>query len=297
MSNQDKFNAVDRAALENMSTQELNDLLRQTFELSALTDEDTNLILMITEVLDIRDKADNYIPVDVDVAWEDFKKEYLPLAEKGTSLYDFEDDETDVLNEHIPVTTTKKKRWTFKRIAGIAAALAIVIFAVGSLVPQADGSNLWSAFVEWTKETFGFNKDFQGEHEGYPEQLLALDTLLRDHGLSSMELLPKYIPEGYKEDITFCDERENTTVFLCQLSNDGNYIVLQYRLLKNEVLTEYQKNDGEPEEYVLNNLTHYITQNLDLFSASWVNGSMECSIQNVYSHDELIKMINSIYEE
>ena len=280
-----------------MSTQELNDLLRQTFELSALTDEDTNLILMITEVLDIRDKADNYIPVDVDVAWEDFKKEYLPLAEKGTSLYDFEDDETDVLNEHIPVTTTKKKRWTFKRIAGIAAALAIVIFAVGSLVPQADGSNLWSAFVEWTKETFGFNKDFQGEHEGYPEQLLALDTLLRDHGLSSMELLPKYIPEGYKEDITFCDERENTTVFLCQLSNDGNYIVLQYRLLKNEVLTEYQKNDGEPEEYVLNNLTHYITQNLDLFSASWVNGSMECSIQNVYSHDELIKMINSIYEE
>ena len=55
MSNKDKFNAVDYTALEKMSTQELEDLLRKTFDQPALSDEDSNMILAITEVLDIRE--------------------------------------------------------------------------------------------------------------------------------------------------------------------------------------------------------------------------------------------------
>ena len=294
MSNKDKFNAVDYTALEKMSTQELKDLLRKTFDQPALSDEDSNMILAITEVLDIRDNNGDLIDVDVDAAWEKFQKEYLPLVDEDASSAT---NELDVLNEHVSETKTKKSRWTFKRIAGIAAALAIVIFAAGSLIPTADGSNVWSAFVEWTKETFGFNKDFQGEHEGYPEQLDKLYDLICNHGLSPMELLPKYIPEGYEEETTFCDEQEKVTVFLCQLNNGDNSIVLQYCLSESEVTTEYQKNDGDPEEYEVGNLTHFIIKNMDVFTATWSRGSMECSIQNAPSHDELIKMINSIYEE
>ena len=168
MSNKDKFNAVDYTALEKMSTQELKDLLRKTFDQPALSDEDSNMILAISEVLDIRDNNGDLIDVDVDAAWEKFQKEYLPLVDEDASSAT---NELDVLNEHVSETKTKKSRWTFKRIAGIAAALAIVIFAAGSLIPTADGSNVWSAFVEWTKETFGFNKDVQGKHIDYPEQL------------------------------------------------------------------------------------------------------------------------------
>jgi hypothetical protein len=295
VSNKDKFNAVDYTALEKMSTQELKDLLRKTFDQPALSDEDSNMILAITEVLDIRDNNGDLIDVDVDAAWQKFQKEYLPLVDEDASSAT---NELDVLNEHVSETKTKKSRWTFKRIAGIAAALAIVIFAAGSLIPTANGSNLWSAFVEWTKETFGFNKDFQGEHIEYPEQLEKLSDLLREHGLSSMEILPKYIPAGYEEETTLVDERENATVFLCQLSKGNNSIVLQYRLLNdNYDSIEYQKNESAPEKYEVNSLTHYILSNMDVFTASWSKGSVECSIQNVPSHDELIKMINSIYEE
>lgn len=295
MSNQDKFNAVDYAALEKMSTKELKDLLQQTFDQPALSDEDTNQILAITEVLEIRKNEGDYIDVDVDAAWETFQKEYLPLVDEDASSAN---NETDVLNEHVQETSIKKKNRKFTKIAGIAAALAIVIFAAGSLIPTANGSNLWSAFVEWTKETFGFSKDFQGEHERVPEQLRELDKLLKAHDVHSTELLPKYIPDGYEEDATFCDERENATVFLCQLCSGDNYIVLQYRLLNNnDNSTEYQKNDTSPEEYEVNDLIHYIVQNLDVYTASWSRGSMECSIQNVPSHSELIKMVNSIYEE
>ena len=295
MSNKDKFNAVDYTALEKMSTQELKDLLRKTFDQPALSDEDSNMILAISEVLDIRDNNGDLIDVDVDAAWQKFQKEYLPLVDEDASSAD---NELDVLNEHVSETKTKKSRWTFKRIAGIAAALAIVIFAAGSLIPTADGSNVWSAFVEWTKETFGFNKDFQGEHIEYPKQLEQLDNLLRDHGLASTELLPRYVPEGYEEVDTRCDVKSNVTIFMCRLDNGEASIILQYRLIKNnEDSTEYQKNDSSPEEYIVSDLSHFIIQNLDVYTVTWSKGTMECSIQNVPSHDELIKMINSIYEE
>lgn len=294
MSNKDKFNAVDYTALEKMSTQELKDLLRKTFDQPALSDEDSNMILAISEVLDIRDNNGDLIDVDVDAAWQKFQKEYLPLVDEDASSAT---NELDVLNEHVSETKAKKSRWTFKRIAGIAAALAIVIFAAGSLIPTANGSNVWSAFVEWTKETFGFNKDFQGEHIEYPEQLEQLYSLFGEYSISAKDILPKYIPEGYEDDTTLCDERENATVFLCQLSNGDNNIVLLYRLLKNnEDAAEYQKNDSSPEEYIVGDLSHFIIQNLDVYTATWSKGTMECSIQNVPSHDELIKMINSIYE-
>ena len=295
MSNKDKFNAVDYTALEKMSTQELKDLLRKTFDQPALSDEDSNMILAITEVLDIRENNGDLIDVDVDAAWEKFQKEYLPLVDEDASSAD---NELDVLNEHVSETKTKKSRWTFKRIAGIAAALAIVIFAAGSLIPTANGSNVWSAFVEWTKETFGFNKDFQGEHISSSEQLNNLSTLLREHEVLANDILPKYIPEGYEENDTRCEERTDSIVFMCMLKKGTDSIILQYQLLENsESLTEYQKDDLSPELYTTNDLTHYIIKNMDVYTASWSNGNLECSIQNVPSHDELIKMINSIYEE
>lgn len=295
MSNKDKFNAVDYTALEKMSTQELKDLLRKTFDQPALSDEDSNMILAITEVLDIRENNGDLIDVDVDAAWAKFQKEYLPLVDEDASSAT---NELDVLNEHVSETKTKKSRWTFKRIAGIAAALAIVIFAAGSLIPTADGSNVWSAFVEWTKETFGFNKDFQGEHEGYPEQLNNLNNILREHEVLANDILPKYIPNGFEEVDTRYEERATSTVFMCMLNSGTDSIMLQYKLSeKSEALTEYQKDNLAPELYTTNGLTHYIIKNINVYTASWSNGNMECSIQNVPSRDELIKMINSIYEE
>ena len=295
MSNKDKFNAVDYTALEKMSTQELKDLLRKTFDQPALSDEDSNMILAITEVLDIRENNGDLIDVDVDAAWEKFQKEYLPLVDEDASSAA---NELDVLNEHVSETKTKKSRWTFTKIAGIAAALAIVIFAAGSLIPTANGSNVWSAFVEWTKETFGFNKDFQGEHEDYPEQLENLYNLLGEHGISSKDVLPKYVPEGYEEVDTRCDERQNSTLFLCMLDNGKNPIILQYNILKSgENPTEFQKDESSPEIYSAGGLDHHIINNIDVYTVLWSRGSMDCSIQNVPSYDELINIIDSIYEE
>ena len=291
MSNFDNFNTTDRAELERLSMDELNAILDASYEPDTRISMDTLLL-----VLDVIEKRVGKTPSpSLDAAWENIKKEHLRPAAQGAEA----EHETDIENGQSITPKTKKPKKILPRIVGIAAAVAIVIFAVGSLVPSANGSNLWSAFIEWTKETFGYMKTGEEKRGEIPGQLQELSDLMDSRDVFAAELLPTYIPEGYEAAATLCDDRENATVFSTMLSNGDDSIMLQYRLLKNaEATTEYQKNDGAVEEYVSdgNSDIFYIVGNLDLYTATWSDGNMECSIQNVPSHEELVKMIDSIYE-
>ena len=291
MSNHDNFNLTDPAELERLSLDELNAILDGDFASDDRISTDT--ILLVLE--EIEKRVGNTPSPTLDTAWESIKKEHLRPAAQGAEA----EHETDIENGQSITPKTKSRHKLLPRIIGIAAAVAIVIFAAGSFIPSANGSNLWSAFIEWTKEAFGYSKTVEENRGVIPQQLQELYDLLGDHGVPATELLPTYLPEGYEAVDTFCDERENETVFACQLEMDGQAMMLQYRLLNNgEATTEYQKNDGAVEEYVShgNRDVFYIVGNLDLFTATWSDGNMECSIQNVPSHEELIKMIDSIYE-
>lgn len=295
MSIHDKFNAVDRAALEKMSTQELKDLLCQMSDQFTAVDDESNAILEIVEVLKIRENNSDYIRLDVTTALETFREEFMPSAEIDPTIYT---DETDDEDEHSIHILPKKKRHSYAKVAGIAAAIAIVIFTAGCLIPTANGSNLWSAFARWTRETFGLNPVAESAHRAYPEELAELHKLLNDYEIPAEGLLPVYIPEGYEAVATDCVETEFDTMFLCQLQNDSDIIFLSY-LISNDDSGKpiYEKNDSDPEQVTINGQLYYIVQNVDLYSAIWQVHNVEASIQNVRSHDELLKIINSISTE
>jgi len=291
VSHYDNFNPIDHAALEQMTLDELYEIIDASYEPGVRISTDT-----VLEVLKEIENREGKIPSPtLDAAWETIKKEHLRPVEQGAEA----EHETDIENVQSIDSKTKKPKKILPRIVGIAAALAIVLFAAGSLIPQANGSNLWSAFIEWTKEAFGYMKSGEEIRGEIPEQLQELAALIRDHGVPASELLPTYIPEGYEAVNTRCDERENATVFTCMLQNGTDSIMLQYRCLEDiDAFTEYQKNDDEVETYIPKGTkdVFYIVGNLNLFTATWADGSMECSIQNVPSHEELMKMIDSIYE-
>ena len=289
MSNHDNFNLTDPAELERLSLDELNAILDGDFASDDRVSTDT--ILLVLE--EIEKRVGNTPSPTLDAAWETIKKEHLRPAAQGAEA----EHETDIENGQSITPTTNRRHKLLPRIIGIAAAVAIVIFAAGSFIPSANGSNLWSAFIEWTKEAFGYSKTVEEKRGEIPGQLQELSDLMDSHDVFAGELLPTYIPEGYELLDTRCDEQENATVFSCMLNNGEESIMLQYRLLKNgEATTEYQKNDEEVEEYQIAGFIHYIVRNLDLFTDTWANGNMECAIYNAPSHDELIKMIDSIYE-
>ncbi len=219
----------------------------------------------------------------VDAAWESFQRDYLPLAEQGETLYDPE---------------PKPKRRILPRVAGIAAALALVVLA-GFLIPTADGSSAWDTFVLWTKDTFGARSADPVDPAEYPAELQALYQLLADHNLAQANLLPRWLPEGYAAADTRCDLREDTSVFFTMLRREPDeFIMLVYRTLGDDgVGSTFQKNETPPEEYVVHGVTHFIFRNVDLYTAVWQAGDLECSIQNVTDRADLIQMIDSIYGE
>ena len=209
MSHYDNFNPIDRAALEQMTMDELYEIIDASYEPGVRISADT-----VLEVLKEIENREGKIPSPtLDAAWENIKKEHLRPAEQGAEA----EHETDIENVQSIEPKTKKSKKILPRIVGIAAALAIVLFAAGSLIPQANGSNLWSAFIEWTRETFGYSTENVKRDTEIPPQLQELYDLIGERGISASELLPTYVPEGYEATTTLCDERENATVFLCEL--------------------------------------------------------------------------------
>lgn len=287
MSNQDNFNPSDRARLEQMSSAELEELLRASVHPDSQMDEST--ILLILEVLEARDPAMQ--PEEVDAAWERFEREVIDAPQTAQT-----ENETDIEIEHKEIPLTKKRR-NLSKILGTAAIIVVILFAAGSLIPTAEGTNLWTAILDWTKETFGFSTSVEEWDESeVPEQLTELNDQMLQYKLFIPGILPHYIPEGYEMVTTVADDRDDVTVLFCQLQRGDDTIVLQYRVWKgNESLAETQKDENDPEQYKNpNGQLFYIAQNEKLLNATWAKGTIECSIFNVSSREELIRILDSI---
>lgn len=279
MSRFDNFNTSDRAALEQMPTEDLREILRQSIQAESETDENT--ILMILEILEKREATET--PEEVAAAWERFEQDHLAPAELGC----FEEVHTPKPKKHKP----------FVRIAGIAAAVALAIFAAGTLITPVEGTNLWTVIANWTKETLGIGTEGEKmETAVIPDQLIELNELLQQYKLSEAVGLPSYIPEGYQTMNTFVDERNDATVIICQMENGNNAIAIQYSLLKKaDGASQVQKNDDDPEIYLAPDGTPvYIIQNMDVYNAIWSKGNVEIMILNITSKEEMIKIIDSI---
>ena len=101
MSNHDNFNLSDRAHLEQLSTAELEELLRASVHPDSQMDEST--ILLILEVLEARDPAMQ--PQEVAAAWERFEREVIDAPQTAQT-----EDETDIEIEHKEIPLTKSTK-------------------------------------------------------------------------------------------------------------------------------------------------------------------------------------------
>ena len=279
MSRFDNFNTSDRAVLEQMPTEDLREILRQSAQPESETDEST--ILIVLEILEKREATES--PEEVAAVWERFEQKHLAPTEPER----FEEVHTQK-----PI-----KHGTFAKIAGIAAAVALAIFAAGTLITPVEGTNLWTVIANWTKETLGIGSNVtEWSDKEIPEQLVELDEKMNEYKLDVPYLLPTYVPKGYQTTLTTVDERDDAIVIVCQMESGNSIIFFQYSLLKEEVDgSQIQKNDIYPEIYLAPDGTPvYITPNVDVYNAVWTKGNVEVTIYNIPSREELIKIIDSI---
>lgn len=309
----------DYSKYDKMSTESLEELLRLDAELPDGEGSDIDEILYISEVIAKRDKEQptgRYSEADVDAAWETFQTKYLPYATDGRSLYDFDDDEpgsTKAITPDTPSPSGKKRisargRRRLGRLASIAAAIALLI-GIMTVTAYAMGYDLWGVIAQWTKDTFTFVSASRASNIGEPNASDVLDSGEYADLQSALDaykitepLAPKWIPDGFEIKSVNVDDTSNpqTILFQADYSCGKQWIIVQITMhlhSEHATYTEWQKNDENVTALDINNCTFYIMKNVDRDCAVWASGPFECSIIGDIASEDMVKILESIYDK
>lgn len=254
---------------------------------------DVELIKNIVNILN--SKTEDNCDFNIDEAWETFVNEYS----ESSPIYS-----TELLpNSEISAEAPRPliKLLPFLRTAIVAAILLSLL--IGSA--YAAGLNIFKIVADWTSEVFGFihsepQEDVTAQISPQAKEgdiSSDLKTVLAEYGIVE-KLVPNYLPEGFEQTEFYVDETEGGNNFTAVFAKGEESICIQIQEYKaNGLGTVYEKDEGNPEIYKKGGISHYIMTNMGIYKAVWLNGKFECTISGLTEKNELIKIIDSIYEE
>lgn len=275
--------------LDQLSTAELEDLLRADFSASGDEGPDLDAVLAIMEVINSREE-ENIPDGDIDAAWAAFRTNVI---ENEDSL-----EEAPANPVFAPAETPKAPKEPHRRprkLRWVVAAAAVVCLMVCLLtVPTLGGSGAPS-LVQWTDGTFSFGRD-RGIDESR-SKILFSELESQVSAITDLPVLPQWYPEGTTieqvEEYEVTGIKDICAVFERQ-GETFSFVVTVYETVP-EQMGGYEKNEGPPEQYYVNGIPHYIMGNMDRTVAVWRNENAECFIQGNLTVNELKTMIDSIY--
>ena len=293
------------AYLNQLSTQELVELLRTDMELMEHENENEEMILAILEVMEKREKAraDGRLP-DTKQAWEEFQTLYNTPEGENLSLYSTQAPE---VRKDKPSAAARRGRPTLRRILVIAAVVAcLVVFAL----PAATGhENFLTMIGVWTDDSFQFGPN------GIPSQNPVAPTkfvLTEDQGDTYETLqiaLDTYGLTSVKEPTWFPDDMELKSASVFELQNlhridfnafyqseDATISILYTLYQSGEPTSIYEKDELKVQLYTVGGITHYVFENNGQRTVAWICGPFKCIIQTNLPEGDMEKIINSMYE-
>lgn len=272
--------------LSALTTEQLESILGNEFTAETM---DVDLIKRVTGELRARQPVDP--DFDTEAGWREFERDYA-----GTGpLYDISDAAD---------TNRASKARRHRRIRlpfGLAAAIAaLVLLMSGTVTAYALGFDALGAMVAWTRDIFSIEDKSQSLDIPYEAVsgaagISELESLLRENNIEE-SLIPSYIPEAYKQvEIDCGDLGGGNWAFtaLYERENDSNALGIS---ISNYCGGIFEKDLGEPEIYFAGGVQHFILTNMGRYSAVWTNGEFQCSISGLESKEELLKMVDSIYD-
>lgn len=275
--------------LEQLSTAELEDLLRRDFATSEDDDASMALITEIMEVIQDRE-AQQELPVDEDTAWEMFLERNIRNAVTSNEEVPDMDKTQKTGNKKENKFHRKKWRWA-------ASVAAVICLATCLFAPSAMAKDAVRSFVQWSAHTFSISL---GEVSPFYLDSATYDQMKqKTEELTELPVLPTAYPKGAELiQIEECSGFNDETRYFIFSSSQGGFSinVTVYDSLAQAGTSIYEKNNGPVEKYYSHNICHYIAKNIDTYIAVWFNGNVECFIQGNLSEDDIKMMIDSIYE-
>ena len=290
--------------LEQLSTQALEDLLRQDFA-AGEGHSDPDFVAAILEVIAQR-TPDEALPVDTDTAWASLRARTLDKPHDPAPT----EEEPKVEPFPAPKRRRPRRPWV---------VAAVVCLLVCLLAVPVQGQSLLESLVSWTGSTFTFlpqedtgeepanlpslaDPSFSAREEFSDDETYSkvvyqqVEEAVAD--LTDRPVLPTWYPEGSLLTRVEENPMDDGYMLLAAFSLNGeefHICVTAYNSEEEMDTANYEKNEGSPEEYYVNGIPHYIMGNMARNVAIWRNGNVECSIQGFLTVDQLKQMIDSIY--
>ena len=282
----DSLNRRDEkfAKYDAMSTDELQQILRDDASKSEGAESDTETLFYVMEVLATRRQARNE-GKSPEEALESFKQNY------------YTENDISSVSESTTAAFKPSSRGRWRR--GLIAAAAMLVIVIGSsITANAMGFDLWEVIAKWTQETFHFGYiDQKQENDsptpGYVGSCTSLHDALKKSNITE-ELVPTWIPEGYIEDGVQITQTPKQRAFRARYVYDENIIVIRIAEYLGDSPIQIEKSDSLLEVYTSNNVDYYLFNNHDILEAVWVNDIYECYISGPLSIEEIKEIIDSI---
>ena len=271
----------DFSKYDEMTTEELEEILRLDAEMIDGQESDTEILLYVMEVLTQRRKKTGQTGNTAQEAYETFTQHYLPEI--------MNTDNTD----SVPAKRNKPANRTHRWIRAMAATAAVlVILIAGSVTAKAFGIDVWKAVIQWTQETFHFG-EWGNSNPNSDMSYASLQEAL-EQGKITTPLAPTWIPDGYKlVDVTVKRNPMQKT-YRAKYTNEERYLIITVREYLDGKPHYVEQSAGLVEEYEVAEITYYLFENYEIVRAVWLYDSYECDISGEVTIDEIKKMIDSI---
>lgn len=282
----DSLNRRDEkfAKYDAMSTDELQQILRDDASKSEGAESDTEALLYVMEVLAKRRQARNEGKSPAE-ALESFKKNY------------YTENDISSVSESTTAASKPSSRGRWRR--GLIAAAAMLVIVIGSsITANAMGFDLWEVIAKWTQETFHFGYAGQADDSNAPSPefihpCASLQEALDSYNIST-SIVPTWIPDGFSETDVRITESPIQRLFRANYECEDSIIVIRVVDYLNNFPTQIEQSDSLIEVYESAEIKYYIFDNEGYLQAVWINDNFECLISGPLTIVDLKTMINSI---
>lgn len=265
-----------REMLEQLTTEQLDEMLQKELHKDTIDDHAARLIMRI-----LREREENHpveMTLEIEQAWEKYKRDVTTIGKDGPKR-------------------SKARRWVL-RASSIAAILCLVVL----MFPQQAGAEtFWERLTRWTESIVEFfsPSDNEGRIQEYEFKtdnpgLQQVYDVVVELGITD-PVVPMWLPEGYELVEIETTDTPRKEGLNATFERDGAQTIYFVNKHVDEIAHSYHKDDTRHEEFERNGFTFYIAQNNDRWVAIWTKDNIECFLTIDCQEDTIHEILRSIY--
>lgn len=261
--------------LSQMSTEELEQILRQDTDTPGEQETDTDFLLEVMEVLAERKRENGKSEKTAEEAWKSFQEYYAPKPG--------------------PSRSARPAHPWIRRL--IAAATALVLILCIPVTARAFGwDELWDVVARWAKETFSFvGGDAEQVSEPEVEDGIGYTSMqdFLERNKIDCGMIPTWIPDGFVLKKVEKDITPGSEVYQAFYQNEYREVRINVKTFSSMDSWSIEIEDAI-EICEVNGVRYYFFSNLNQLQVVWMYESYECMISGDLSLEEAKRMIDSI---